>query len=283
MTAVASRLSAFAVVHDPSGPRIRFGLAWMLALVGAFAIGPFAMAVLLGVAGGAAALQVSGTWRRMHAPVNQVVAGAGAAVLPLAGWFNNSVAGIAVLVFAAAAVVLGAELHNPVAARLLRRPGEADAAARSPAAEPVALSDRLAAAGVTLRSGLFVGVALLAAVQIQRETSTVLLFFVVAVSVYDAGHFLVGADARNALVGPVAGIVGVLVWTLAMWQYEPEPLVGGETLWFGLLIIVAAPVGELFASWLLPDRAASAPALRRIDSWLISAPCFLLAMWAITG
>jgi len=269
VTALSSRLSAYAVVPDPSGPRIRLGLLWMIALIGAFVIGTFAMAVLLAVAGAAAALQLSGTWRRVDAPVNQVVAGAGAAVLPLAAWFNNSVAGIAVIAFAVVAVVLGSELANPFAAA-------------GPDAEPTAVTERLIAAGLTLRAGLFVGVALLAAVQIQRETSTVLLFFVVAVSVYDSGHFLVGADAANAVVGPIAGMFGVLVWTVAMWRYEPEPLIGVETLWFGLLVLVTAPLGELFASWLLPHSRAEAPALRRIDSWLVSAPCFLVALWSIT-
>lgn len=258
--------------HDPSGPRIRFGFAWTVVLVGAFALGPLAMALLLAVAGGAAALQVGGAWRRVDGSVNQIVAGAGAALLPVAAWFNNSVAGIAVLVFAGVAVVLGPDLANPFA-----RPG------KDGEAEPMAAAQRLTAAGLTLRCGLFVGVALLAAVQIQRETSTVLLFFVVSVSVYDAGNFLVGADARSPVSGPVAGAVGVLVWSVAMWQYEPEPLVGTQTLWFGLLIAVAAPIGELLASWLLPSSTAGAPALRRIDSWLVASPAFLLCLWFFAG
>jgi hypothetical protein len=272
MSARRSRLAAYAVHHDPSGPRIRFGVAWMILLVVAFAVGPLAMALLLAVAGGAAALQLGGAWRRVDGSVNQLVAGGGSAVLPLAAWFNNSVAGVAVLVFAVVALVLGPDLANPFARR-----------ADDEAAAPLAIPERLTAAGLTLRCGLFVGVALLAAVQIQRETSTVLLFFVVAVSVYDAGHFLVGADARTATAGPIAGAIGVLVWSVAMWQYEPEPLVGVQTLWFGLLIALAAPAGELFASWLLPSATAAAPALRRIDSWLLAAPLFLGGLWLFTG
>lgn len=55
---LARYLARYAVQHDPSGPRIRFGFAWTVVLVGAFALGPLAMALLLAVAGGATALKL---------------------------------------------------------------------------------------------------------------------------------------------------------------------------------------------------------------------------------
>lgn len=282
MTAVASRwseqLGRYAVVHHPEGPRIRFGVGWVALLGLGLLAGSFAVALLFAVAAAAAGLQLSGAWRRAGAQVNPAVAGAGAGVLPLAAWWNNRAVGAAVLLLVAVAVGLGPD----PAALLARRRGAGNSGDDGePGPGPVSVPDRLTAAGVTLRCAFFVGLALAAAVQIQRVTTTALLFVVVALSVYDAGHFLCGVDARNRVVGPVAGAVGVLVWTAAMWKYEPEPLDGLETVLFGLLLAVLAPMGELFGSWLAPRAGAPAPALRRIDSWLLATPAFLVGLWII--
>jgi hypothetical protein len=47
---------------------------------------------------------------------------------------------------------------------------------------------------------------------------------------------------------------------------------------FGILTALSCPLGQLLASALLPRGAAWAPALRRIDSYLLAAPLWLVLL-----
>jgi uncharacterized membrane protein YdcZ (DUF606 family) len=99
------------------------------------------------------------------------------------------------------------------------------------------------------------------------------------VSTYDAGNFLCSEGVRNRYVGPLAGMAGIGVVTGSMYFAEPEPFTTGQTVLVGILLAVLCPAGQLLGSWLLPRSRSHAPALRRVDSWLLAAPAFVVAAW----
>ncbi len=102
---------------------------------------------------------------------------------------------------------------------------------------------------------------------------TIVLLFLAAA--YDVGDYLVGSASANAIEGPLAGIIGVVVMTFAAAVVDPPGFDGG--VWaFGLLAAVLCPLGPLAASAILPRAAAFAPALRRLDSLLLVGPVWLL-------
>lgn len=106
-----------------------------------------------------------------------------------------------------------------------------------------------------------------------------LLFLLGAVCTYDAGDFLCNGGPRRRLVGPLAGMLGVGVVSAAMYFAQPPPFGSKGSIGVGLVLCVACPLGQLLGSWLLPRARTPAPALRRLDSWLIAAPAMVVAAW----
>jgi hypothetical protein len=82
--------------------------------------------------------------------------------------------------------------------------------------------------------------------------------------------------------GPVAGILLVLVMTgaLSVDVIQPPPFEGGTIWLFGIIAAILCPVGQIAASAILPRAGAPARALRRLDSYLVAAPVWLVLMWA---
>jgi hypothetical protein len=109
------------------------------------------------------------------------------------------------------------------------------------------------------------------------------LVLVVLVCSYEAGDYLVGSGSTTALEGPAAGCIGVLVATFAVVVVRPDLFGGSTSLWaMGVATGVACPLGQLAASAILPSGGTFAPALRRLDSYLVAAPLWafvLLAGW----
>lgn len=182
--------------------------------------------------------------------------------------------GLAVLAFAVAALLFPEGFDQvPVAA------------ADDEGGTPVAARSRggLAHAANTLGPGLAMGLAGAAAIQTARVENMAFLFLFVAVSTYDAGDFLCGAGYATRVGGPLAGVLGVAVVTIVLYVAEPPPFRGTETLWAGAVLAVACPLGQWLASWLLPTARTKAPGLRRLDSWIVAAPSFLVVLWLIDG
>ena len=258
MSAIGQFADRYAVIPDLRGPRIRFGVLWGLVLGVAVVLGGWALAVFLAANAGVAGLQVTGRWHEVGQPANQPLAAAGAVVVVVAAAVNNTVLGIALLAFVAAALVF------PVSFR------------EAPMTDPRTSATY---AWGTLAASLFPALAGAAAVQVGRVDAMALAFLVGAVCTYDAGNFLCHGGPRQRLVGPVAGMLGVLVVTAAMYFAKPPPFDGTEAILVGLLLTVLCPAGQLLGSWLLPRARTPAPALRRLDSWLLSAPAMLVAAW----
>lgn len=258
MSAATRFADRYVVIPDLRGPRIRLGVAWALVMLIAGLAGAWPLAIFLGGTAGAAALQVAGRWHEARVAANQPLAAAGAAVVVLASAVNNVVAGLAVLVLAAVATVFPVSFH--------------DAPRRNP------LIGARQAWG-TLAAGLPVALAGAAAVQVLRVDVMTFLFLAGAVCTYDAGDFLCNGGPRQRLAGPLAGMAGVVVVTASMYFAQPPPFGGMQIVVVGLAVAVACPLGQFLGSWSLPRARSTAPALRRLDSWLISAPLMVIAAW----
>lgn len=262
---VTSVARAYSVRQPIGGPRVRLGTLWFLLLMGALALGSGAVTLLFTAVSTVAALQVAAAWRARKVPVNQPLAAVGAALVPLGAWWGNRGAATAILLFAVAAVVLGAS--RAIDRSTLSVDG---------------LRANLPTASATLRSGLFVGLAAGAVVQVHRVDAMALLYLLSVVCVYDSGDYLIGTDSTRRFVGPVAGLLGVAVVVLAMTAINPPPLESdAAVVWLGLVTGLSCPLGQMFGSWTLPSPRAKAPALRRLDAWLVAAPVFLVGLWLV--
>jgi hypothetical protein len=258
VTAATAFVERYGVVPDLRGPRIRLGVAWGVVLAIAAFAGGWPLALLLAPTVALAALQCTTRWREAGEPTNPPLAAGGAALMVLASAVNNTVFGLVSILYAAVAVAFPAGFEGRPSTDVL-------ASART--------------SWATLGSGWFVGLAAGAVVQVGRVDAVALFFLLAGVSTYDAGDFLCSEGARNRWVGPLAGMAGIGVVTAAMYFAEPAPFSRGETVAIGLMLAVLCPLGQFTGSWLLPRARAHAPALRRLDSWLLAAPAFAAAAW----
>lgn len=257
-------VARYGVVHDYRGPRMRLGVAWFGAILLAMLAGPVGVDLLFTGAAALAALQVATRWAGRQVAVSPVAAGAIAGACGLAAAVNLRVVGLALVLSVVAAFLLGPD-NRPLA---LPAAGEA-------------LRERLPMTSATLRAALGPAGVAVAAVQVHRVDSMAFLFLAAIVSVYDAGDYLIGAGYDNRAAGPLAGTIAAVAMVAAMSILEPPPLAGGEVWTVGLVLAVLAPVGQLAGSWMLPTARASAPALRRIDTWLLAAPVFMVLLWIV--
>jgi hypothetical protein len=245
----------FAVPYDTEGPRLTMGVLWFAAALAATVAGPYPLAVLTGVVAVVASLQGVLAWRSavgVWRPAAVLLAAAPPAAAAAAG-----VSGLG------AAVAVGALL---AAASVLILEGRADLMT-------------LTRAEILIRCGLAPGLAAGSLVALAGMEVGVTIALVVLVSAYETGDFIVGSGSSNAVEGPLAGIVSVLVVGSALILLRPPGLdeLGGTLVAVGL-VVVLAPAGQFFASALLPRGAAWAPALRRLDSYLLVAPAWILVL-----
>ncbi len=245
--------------YDIDGPRVRVGFLWFLLLAGALYAGLVALGVLYGLVAGVAATQTAREWRRVGRQPSRLVAGLGALLVPLTASVSLVLPGLVILAVPVAA--LGAALFR----RRRRTP-------------------LLDAAGTTVRSSVFHAVGAAAVLVTYRASIAGAIILVVLVCAYEMGDFLVGAESGSVVIGPIAGIIAVGVFTasVAVFQLSPfrEPL---DAIVFGALVAVLCPLSQMVASLLLPTASAKAPALRRLDSLLLTAPAWVWLLWNYLG
>lgn len=254
-------VARYSVRHDHRMAHITLGLVWFAALLLAFPLGTFVLAVVFGSVATLAALQVAQRWQKRRVKVNNLLAGLLVLLSVIASLINVRFGGVVLIVGAVAAVLLGSDLT------------------KVPNLSGDAAQKNLAIAAATLRSGLAPAIASVAVIAMYRGDAIDFLFLMSAVCVYDAGDFLISYGYRTPLAGPIAGMIGVLFVTISTIQIRPDGFSTGGVITAGIVMALACPAGTFLGSWMLPSARTAAPALRRIDSWLLAAPLFLIATW----
>jgi hypothetical protein len=245
-----------AVVYDVNGPHMRLGIAWFVVAVGALAVGRFGVAALYAATAAFAALQTAREWRKAGARPHRLAAGGGALVIGACGAVSSALVGVAILGFVGVALFFA----YGAAATSRRRVKPIDAA------------------GFTIRCGLFAGFAAACVAITARYSLTGAVGLVVVVAAYEVGDYLIGSGARNPFEGPVAGAAAIVVVTFAITAIGLKPFVFPGSFALAGLAAALCPLGQLMASALLPRVDAPASALRRIDSLLLLAPVWALAV-----
>lgn len=247
--------------HDIYGPRVRFGVLWFA--VQAFAVwrGADALALLYGVIGVVAALQTTREWRRHYSQPSRLVAAVGAGILPFSATFGIGAVGL---------VVFGIVIAS-VAFALFRR--------RHRWSRPL-----LDAASCTVRSSVFVGVAGASVVLTYKASLAGVLILLGLIAAYEVGDFLIGAESAGVLIGPMGGMLTAAVFTapIAVFNISPFEQLADYVV-FGGIIVVFCPLSQIAGSLILPSARAWSPALRRVDSLLLTAPVWLLLLWSYLG
>lgn len=246
--------SRYRVHYDIDGPRVRLGIAWFVGSMVAFALGLVATALWFGVTFAAAGAHSLRTWRARGAQVDPRVALIGVAVVVGAAAVHPRAMGVAVVLLAGGAVGL---------------------AVRDGATGP---GQALARASLVLQCALPTAVAggclvLLADLEVWAAIALVLL-----TSAYETGDYLIGSGSTNSVEGPLAGGIAVAVTALAVAALGFPPFGVTEAALFGLAVAPGAFAGQMLASVMLPHARAFAPALRRVDSLLLVAPLWYLAV-----
>ncbi len=266
--------SRFSIPYPTDGPKVMLGLFWFSLIIGATyasellenaTVTPVAVAVIASAVAGIAGLQIGNAWFGAKKEIRAWPALA-SYVAAVAGFMG--VIGVGIGLGAAVVIlVLGS----------------------------VATSDRSRSSGelldVLLRAGLPAGVAAssmaaLAALEINSDSSSsasALATMIFLVSAYEAGDFVVGSGANNAIEGPLSGIITLSVIGFGFAIVPPHAFAssGLRVVLFAALTAICCPMGQMLGSILLPKSTAWAPALRRLDSYLITAPVWLLLMTQI--
>jgi hypothetical protein len=247
----------YAVVYDIDGPRVRLGMLWFLVATVAIVFGPLTTAFFYGGVAAVAAAQSVRAWRRRRQRPHRVVAAAMAGGVALGACLGAGGGGLAVLVGTGAAVAVAT----------------GDTRSRTPI-----VTD----AGWTIQCGLPAGLAAMSMVLLTRLDQGSAFALLLLVSAYETGDYLIGSGARNPYEGPVAGIAGVTVVTFIVSTFGISAFDVGQAWMFGALVAGLAPLGQLFASALLPAAGAPASGLRRLDSLLLAGPAWYLGIATLT-
>ena len=239
-----------AVPYRTDGPKVTFGVLWFAAIMLAAASSPFVVAVVASTVAAVAGLQVGYAWFPNTASTYWWTATA-ALVCGIAG----SLGPVGLLVGCGLAVaILGAYLStNPPYSRT-----------------------NLEFFDVLARAALPVGIAAGSLTALAEVGLGAMVSLILLVSAYEVGDFLVGSGSSNAVEGPISGVVGLAAMLFILWLVAPAPLTSSSVLLLGALTAVCCPLGQILASAILPRGNSWAPALRRLDSYLLAAPLWLV-------
>lgn len=248
-----------AVPYPTDGPKVTFGLLWFLALVGAATLGAYvdrsavssvAVAAVAAPIAALAGLQAGNAWFPNQGATRSWTA-AGAYLTALSGLVGpwgvpiGLIVGFITVMF----YVMLYRGHRRTSSELL------DILIRS------AIPAGLAVASLAALGSVGIGV----------QISLILL-----VSAYESGDFIVGTGSSNAVEGPLAGLVALGVMAFLLFLIQPAPFDSSSVLLFAVVAGICCPLGQVLASALLPRGNAWAPALRRLDSYLLAAPIWLV-------
>ena len=240
------------VHYDIEGPRVRLGLLWFVGAMVALALGTVGVALYFGLAFAAAAAHTARTWRARGLPVEPRVALVGVVVVVAAAALGPQAMGIALLVVTAGTVIWATVGPSP--------------------------SGPMAGTGIILQAALPTAVAGGCLVLLADREVWAVIALVLLASAYETGDFLIGSGSANAVEGPVAGAAAVLVMALVVAAAGVPPFGVADAMVLGVVVAPLAFLGQLLASAMLPHSRAFAPALRRVDSLLLAAPIWYVAV-----
>ncbi len=247
----------YGVVYDTNGPHVRLGIVWFLVALVGIGIGPLPTAVVYGGAAAIAAAQTARCWRRRRNRPDEIIAAAMAGLMGAGACFGAGGAGLGILI----GVVLA----------FMRATGDT----KSP--HPTVVD-----AGWTIQCALPPGIVAMSIVLLARLDQGSALALLLLASAYETGDYLIGTGTRNPYEGPAAGAAAVMVVTFIISTLPISTLDFGEAWLFGGLMLLLAPVGQLFASALLPSAKSPASSLRRLDSLLLAAPVWVYGIGVIS-
>ena len=254
---MAERLP-LAVAPDIDGPKVRLGIVWFLASVGAALLSQLLLAALLAAAAAFAADQVVRLQGRGEDDVLEdplrLPAVLAAASLPLA-----AVAGTDLVAAALAALTVVVLVH-----RIWSGP----------------VGGAVGDVGLILAGAVPLGLAAASPVLLAELAPAAAVVLLVLVAAYDAGDFLVGSGSATPWEGPVAGAVAVLACGFGAWTWAPPPLEGRGVLALVAATALLAPFGPPAASVLIGDGRRPARFVRRLDTLLVLGP---VAAFAAAG
>jgi hypothetical protein len=256
---------------------------WALVTGVALVAGAVVLAVWLAIVAAVSAAQAARTHRgRAHQPVvPAVMLGAALAVIAgLAGPVGVLAGGVAAGLASMAWAPAKSRLADARAEAAAARHGQASASARASRApraskrgrRPARTSSFVAAAVAALP-----GLAGASVVAARRDGVVPAMVLFAQVSAFDAGYYIVGAGARRAWYGVVAGILtvaSVSLWAAAVFA---PPFEGASPWVLGGIVAVLAPAGAMLATAILGDRDGRVPGLRRLDSLTLAGPAWVVA------
>lgn len=243
----------YAVPYALDGPKVSFGVAWFLVLLGLFLVDARLTALVLVPAAAVSGLQTSHAWAPKEQIDRRVALGI-AGLVAISGLIDKRILGIGIIVGVAACLIAAAALGSADGATLLR------------------------VAEVTVRSAIPVGAAAGSMLLLGVDSPDAFVALILLVSAYEAGDFLIGTGADNAFEGPLAGLLALAIVGAGLTLVQPFPFDRESMPIFAGLVAVSCPLGQLLASAILPHGTAWAPALRRMDSYLIAAPLWVMAL-----
>ena len=239
---------------DVEGPRVRLGLAWAAAGLVAVVLGPVVCAVVFAAVSLGAAGQAARAWRRSERQPYRPVAVGGATLVALA-------AAAGPVAVAAAAVLTGVAAVVAAQGRFDRKTWDASLTTA------IALIAGIAGASVPLARS-----------ELGTAATLVLLG---TVHVADATTFVIGSGARTSYDAPVAATTAIAVVSMGVAAVLVPPFRGASPWVLGAVAAVLIPASRRAASAVLPNPAAFAPALRRLDSFTIAGPVWVLVAAAL--
>lgn len=244
----------YGVPHRIDGPKVTLGIAWFLGLLATLSVAPPLVALFVVPAAVIASLQTAHAWERSAIVDRQLAAGATLAVSLTAVTGNR--------LWLGAAIVLAA----------LAIAGYAGATLTARGQDPIRFAELM------IRSSIPVALAAGSLIGLAVDHAGLFIALVCLVSAYETGDFLVGSGATLDVEGPMAGVVALGIVGGGVWLLVPSPLTTDLVPFIVALTALACPLGQLFASALLPHGGAWAPGLRRLDSYLLAAPLWFVLL-----
>ncbi|MDH4277016.1 MAG: hypothetical protein OEW83_02905 [Acidimicrobiia bacterium] len=251
----------WAVPYFTDGPKVTLGVLWFAFLIGGALLGfnydnsavsSVAVAVVTSVVAALAGLQIGFAWFPKNSATRTWTSIA-AFVVGVSGFYGpwGVVIGLIVGLLILTAYLILYRGHRRTSAQLF---------------------------DVLIRAAIPVGLASASMGAMAYRNLPVLIALILFVSAYEVGDFLVGSGAFNPVEGPMAGLIAAGVIAFFLFLIQPEPFSSETVVMFVAVAAVCCVAGQYLASALLPRGSIWAPALRRLDSYLIVAPLWLLLL-----